>query len=178
MIPPAVARALVNPTLDASTFTATKWTSADDKAKFGSTLLKFIAADFPKTGFKKPFYSRLSNTFGHIAHYDLNGFYAEFFENAGGKIEFLQQTLQWPCWGDPAYTYCDVERVIQARRRKSGILAIKQAELAPETRRRQLAALERLTAKYGSSSAPTTATRAAPPMLPLRQADLFDLSAR
>ena len=177
MIPPAVVRALTNPALAADTLTPTKWCSAEDKAKFGSALLKFIAADFPKTGFKKPLYSRLANTFGHIAHNDIYGFYAEFFENAAGKIEFLQQTLQWPCWGDPAYTYCDVERLIQARLRKAGILAIKQAELAAESRRRELATLERLTAKYGSPSSPTTTPQAALVKPALKQADLFELCA-
>jgi hypothetical protein len=180
MIPPAVVRALTNPALIADTLTPTKWSSAEDKAKFGSALLKFIAADFPKTAFKKPLYNRLSNTFGHIAHYDLNGFYTEFFEDTAGKIEFLQQTLQWPCWGDPAYTYCDVERLIQARLRKSGILAIKQAELAAESRRHELTALERLKDKYEPTPALSLAPPA-PPMPPaqlLRQTDLFDVCTR
>jgi hypothetical protein len=39
------------------------------KAEFANKLCKFIAADFKETLFTKTLYSRLSNTFGHIAHY-------------------------------------------------------------------------------------------------------------
>ncbi|VTZ23148.1 conserved hypothetical protein [Methylocella tundrae] len=120
MIPAAIVRSLTSPRLEAGAFTPTKWNSAEDKAMFGNSLLKFLANDFPRNAFTKRLYQRLSNTFGHIANYDLTGFFSTFFEDTAGKIDFLQQTLQWPCWGDPEYTYCDVERVVQTRLRRSG----------------------------------------------------------
>lgn len=52
-----------------SEFTPTEWSTAADKAEFGNTLLHFIESEWKKTLFSKKFYNRLSNTFGHIAHY-------------------------------------------------------------------------------------------------------------
>ncbi len=137
-----------------------------------------MAADFPRTALSKRLYHRLSMTFGHCAYYDLTGFFSTFFEDTAGKIDFLQQTLQWPCWGDPEYTYSDVERVIQTRLRRSGLLEVKQGELAGETRRAERATLDRLKAKYEPSPASTEDSPPAPPAPLLRQADLFDPCAR
>jgi hypothetical protein len=148
MIPAAIMRALTAPALDPNAFTATKWSTSQDKAAFGGALLKFMANDFPRNGFKKALYTRLSMTFGHIAHNDVFGFFSTFFEDETGKIDFLEQTLQWPCWGDPAFTFCDVERVIQTRLRSSGLLDLKRAQLAAQARQRERAQFERLKAKY------------------------------
>jgi len=69
MIPAAIVRSLTSPRLEAGAFTPTKWNSAEDKAMFGNSLLKFLANDFPRNAFTKRLYQRLSNTFGHIANY-------------------------------------------------------------------------------------------------------------
>ena len=42
----------------------------------------------------------------------MHGFWGVFFEKLPGKIRFLERTVRWPCHGDPAFTYCDVERAI------------------------------------------------------------------
>ena len=52
-----------------SQFVPTEWSTAADKAKFGNTLLRFLDADCPRELFTKKFYTRLSMTFGNIAHY-------------------------------------------------------------------------------------------------------------
>jgi hypothetical protein len=54
---------------DSSQFDPTEWNSASDKAAFGNTLLHFIESDWKRSLFTKSFYQRLSNCFGHIAHY-------------------------------------------------------------------------------------------------------------
>jgi hypothetical protein len=59
MIPPAIARSLTLPRLEAGAFAATMWHSAEDKAKFGSHLLRFIADGFPKANFTKNLYRML-----------------------------------------------------------------------------------------------------------------------
>jgi hypothetical protein len=69
MIPQALSRALRTPPLVPEQFVPTKWNSAEDKAAFGNRLLTLIAKDFQRTTFSRSFYERLSNTFGHIAHY-------------------------------------------------------------------------------------------------------------
>src|SRR5208337_1909832 len=57
--------------------------------------------------------------YGHIAHYSRDGFYGTFFEREADKLAFLDQTLSWPCYGDPTWTWSDVERAIQTRLRAS-----------------------------------------------------------
>lgn len=53
----------------ASEFTPTQWSTTEDKAQFGNTLLHFIESGWKETLFTKKLYNRLMNTFGHIAHY-------------------------------------------------------------------------------------------------------------
>ena len=69
MLPSTIVRALTTPAFEPDHFTATQWSTAEDKAKFANALMKFIAGDFPRQSFTKSLYRRLSNTFGHIAHY-------------------------------------------------------------------------------------------------------------
>jgi hypothetical protein len=95
------------------TYTPTQWSSAEDKEKFAAQFRKFVAGDFNRKDFPKWFYNRLNQTFGHIAHYNLDGFYDTFFTCARDKLQFIEQTLDWSCVGDPAFTFSDVERDLQ-----------------------------------------------------------------
>jgi hypothetical protein len=52
-----------------SDFTATKFSTAADKAEFGNTLLRFIESEWAPALFTKGFYNRLSMCFSHIANY-------------------------------------------------------------------------------------------------------------
>jgi hypothetical protein len=114
-MPSTIVRALTTPAFEAYHFTATQWSTAEDKAKFANALMKFIAHEFPRQSFSKTLYQRLSNTFAHIAHTNQDGYYSVFFERDADKVVFLDQTLRWPCFGDPTYTFCDVERAVQQR---------------------------------------------------------------
>ena len=67
MLPSTIVRALTTPAFEPDHFTATQWSTAEDKAKFANALMKFIAQEFPRPAFSKALYQRLSNTFGHIA---------------------------------------------------------------------------------------------------------------
>ena len=51
--------------------------------------------------------------FGMIAHYDINGFYETFFTSDKDRVEFVEMVLNYPCYGSPAFTYCDIEKQIQ-----------------------------------------------------------------
>lgn len=93
-------------------FVPTKWATAEEKADFADALVDFIVMGFPKPKFTQKFYARLSNTFGHIAHYDREGFWVEFFTSSGDKLRFLMHTLNWTPVGDPTFVWSDVERVI------------------------------------------------------------------
>jgi hypothetical protein len=94
-------------------FTATRFSTAADKAEFGNHFLRFIESEWAQAHFTKDFYHRLSMCFGHIAHVDRPTFYETWFTSDQDRLRFLEKTLKWPCWGDPEYTFSDVERAIQ-----------------------------------------------------------------
>jgi hypothetical protein len=154
MLPAATVRALTIPNFTAAQFVPTQWASADNKAKFANALMKFIAAEFPRQSFTQPFYRRLSNTFGHIAHTNLAGFYGAFFERDFDKVVFLEQTLSWPHFGDPTFTFSDVEHEVKRRLRASKVIEIFRMLEADTTRKRELATLARLQEKYGARTPP------------------------
>ena len=60
-------------------FTATKFSTAADKAEFGNHFLRFIESEWAQALFTKDFYHRLSMCFGHIAHVDRPTFYETWF---------------------------------------------------------------------------------------------------
>jgi hypothetical protein len=98
---------------DFPAFTPTEFSTVADKEKFAAHFQRFVSGGFKRTVFPKWFYNRLSMTFAMIAHYDRNGFYAEYFEDPYETSRFLEECLAYPCYGDPAYTYSDVERYLQ-----------------------------------------------------------------
>jgi hypothetical protein len=146
--------ALLRPLFTESEFTPTEWETAQGKADFGNKLCKFIAADFKQSLFTKQLYGRLHNCFGHIAHYNIHGFFGTFFSDLTGKIEFLELSLQWPCYGDPTFTFCDVERAVIARLRKSGLLESYRALRVAEIEKAERMTLARLKAQYEGVGAP------------------------
>jgi hypothetical protein len=89
-------------------FTATKWSTAENKAKFANQLMAFIAADFPENKFTNAFYDRLHNCFMFIAHTDKQGFIATFFTCTEDKLDFLKLIARSPCYGSPEFTFSDV----------------------------------------------------------------------
>jgi len=133
---------------NANQFTPTKWDTADDKAWFANNFVKFVESDFDQQHFTDRFYRRLSNTFGHISHYNRLGFWETFFTTASDKLRFLEITLQHTCYGDPTWTYSDVERLLQGWLRGQQTLETfrERVEVAEETAER--AEFERLKAKF------------------------------
>jgi hypothetical protein len=152
---------LTRPHFTEDAFRATKFDTAADKAWFANALCRFIETDFKPTLFTRKLHTRLSMCFGHIAHHSLDGFSAEFFERLRGKVAFLEQTLGYPCRGDPEWTYCDVERAIQARLRACNLLPLYRARLASEVDSAERALLARLREKYDGVPVPP------PPALPI-----------
>jgi hypothetical protein len=65
--------------------------------------------------------------------------------------------LQWPCFADPTYTFCDVERAIQGRIRKSNLLDAYQSLRAAESEKTERATLRRLKEKFESGDGPARA---------------------
>lgn len=98
----------------AAQFVPTEWDSAAEKAAFANWFVRFVEGGFKETVFYKKRYTRLSMMFGHIAHYNRAGFYSVWFETPDAQHLFLARVVGRTIYGDPAYTYSDVERVLQA----------------------------------------------------------------
>ncbi len=137
----------------AEEFTPTEFSTAQDKAAFGNHFFRFIESDWKQTIFTKTFYYRLSNCFGHIAHYDLHGFYGTWFADDALRLSFLRHTLRFGCYGDPTYTFSDVERAIKAELGRRPLVAQYETRVTAAIRAGELAQLERLQAKYGTTGA-------------------------
>jgi hypothetical protein len=131
-------------------FVATEWSTAEEKSKFGNTFLHFVQSEWKPALFTKKFYQRLSITFGHIAHTNIHGFYNTWFERDVDRLAFLRNAVRYPCYGDPAFTFCDVERAIQSELRKLDLIVVYEKRVALATRKRELDELARLQKKYGT----------------------------
>jgi hypothetical protein len=129
-------------------FIATQWSSQDDKAEFGNALLHFIDSGFKQTLFTKKLYQRLSNTYGHIAHYNQGGFWEEWFSTDADQVRFIEHLLRWRCFGDPEFTFSDVERALQAEVRSRNYHSRFEAIAGASLRAKEVALLEALEAKY------------------------------
>jgi hypothetical protein len=84
----------------------------------------------------------------HNAHYNRAQFYDEWFSSLTDQVRFLKHTLQFPCYGDPEYTFSDVERAIQREIVNRNYLAQYELRLAEEQRATDLALLTQLESKY------------------------------
>lgn len=131
-----------------SEFVPTEWSTATDKANFGNILLRFLDADCPRELFTKKFYTRLSMTFGNIAHYNLEGFYDTWFTRERHRLAFVQKILRWPCHGDPTFTFSDVERAVQRVVAERNYLAALDLRVSEQLRAAEMRDLQRLQAKY------------------------------
>lgn len=142
------------PLLQAVAFTPTKWHSADDKARFGNQVLAFIAADFFKAKWTNTFYGELCQHFGFIAHYDQHGFWEEYFADLPGKLRFLRDLTQHHCYGDPAYTFSDLERAVIQRLRAAKLVERLSEAVARDTEAIERALLRKLLTKYEADAPP------------------------
>jgi hypothetical protein len=129
-------------------FVPTEFSTAGDKAHFGNTFLHFIESDWKQSLFTKSFYNRLSMCFFHIAHYNQSGFYETWLTSEADRLRFLRHTLEFPCYGDPAFTFCDVERAIQREVRRRNYLALYELKVAEAVRSAEMEMLTRLESKY------------------------------
>lgn len=152
-LPPATVRMLRLPEPQEADFTPTRFQPASSKVWFTQYYLRFVSSGFPRHGFTQRFYGQLMHTFGMIAHYDLAGFWAEYFTSTRNTVEFLAETVSHPCHGQPDHTWCDVERFIIRRLRDADLLGTYRARLRGEDEARDRAELARLLAKYPAGAA-------------------------
>jgi hypothetical protein len=99
-------------TFTADQFMPTEYQTAKQKAKFANHFVRFVQSDFNHNLFYKWFYVQLSMCFAHIAHYNKSGCYSEWFSTKERRERFLNRCLVFPCYGQPEFTYCDVEKAL------------------------------------------------------------------
>lgn len=133
----------------ASQFVPTEWDTAEQKAKFANQFVRFVNSDFKATLFPHWFYNRLSMTFGHIAHYNQGGFYQTWFADTQSKLDFLRRTTEHPHYGDPKFTYSDVEKILGAWVEEQRLCEKYVRQVNAETEYSERATLAHLKAKYG-----------------------------
>jgi len=63
-------------------------------------------------------------------------------------VRFLEHLLSWPCYGDPTFTFSDVERTLQREVRRRDYLLRYRAIADATLRAKEVAMLEKLEAKY------------------------------
>jgi len=144
-------------------FLPTKFSTTADKTDFGNTLLHFLDADCARGLFTKKFYNRLSMTFGNIAHYDICGFFSKWFDRDRHRLAFIESVLRWPCYGDPEFTFSDLERAVQRVVYERNYVARYRLLAAEALRAAEISELERLEAKYRLPQANEDAVRATEP---------------
>lgn len=164
MLPNAIIRVLRDPAPVARDFTPTRFTPAETKAWFATHFLRFVSSDFPKHQFTKRFYGQVMHTFGMIAHYDRAGFWTEYFTGTAGKVEFLEQVVAWPCYGDATHTFSDAEREIARRIRHADLLTIYRRKQGGERDAADRADYARLKARFEPGPMPVMMTPAMPIM--------------
>lgn len=166
-LPPATVRALRLPEPTETDFTPTRFQPVSSKVWFTRHYLRFVSSSFPRHGFTGRFYGQLMHTFGMVAHFDLAGFWAEYFTSTRNTVEFLEETVSYPCYGQPGHTWCDVERFIIRRLRDVDLLGIYRTRLRGDDEARDRAELARLLARYPTSAAGATAAAPALRAIPV-----------
>jgi len=71
-------------------FIDTEHDPASEKAAFINALCWFLIRGCQRNCFTKRMYHHLSLYMGHIAHYNIDGFYAEWFSTISRQIEFIR----------------------------------------------------------------------------------------
>jgi len=100
--------------LAADRFTATPHSTADEKARFCADFIRFVLSGFDRKRFTQKFYERLSNIFGHIAHFNADGFWEVWFADPAKQREFVQHIHEYVALGDPRHCWVDVERELKS----------------------------------------------------------------
>ena len=141
-------------------FTPTKWATADEKAKIANKMTKFVLGGFQQSSFNKKMYQHLSNMFGHIAHYDINGFYQTWFSDTEACLRWVENmTNNWLVGiGDPKYTWSDVEKVLVRWVQDNQVATQLETLNKTEAKAGDLALLQYLQEKYAREEVPAMDT--------------------
>jgi len=100
--------------VEAGRFVATEWDSVYEKRTFFSWLKRFMLNGCPKKMWSKKAYRHLNlHLFGHIAHYNQEGFWQTWFEKERSCHKWVDNIAERACYGSPTCTWSDVEVAIK-----------------------------------------------------------------
>lgn len=116
----------------AKMFTPTEHTTAQEKAEWANRLGTFILGGFQAGNFTNLIYTRLSQCFGHIAHFNREGFYGVWFASPAKQAEFIKYTLDYKVVGQAKYTFSDVCIAFQEWLREQNVQVKVEAKAANE----------------------------------------------
>ena len=142
------ARTVDVPEFDPGQFTATEYATVAEKAAFATQLARFIAGGFLQAAFTQPLYRRLCTMFGHIAHYDRDGFYATWFSTEDARLRFVENMLAWRPCGSPRFTFCDVEGAVAVWAADAGLVERYRDRVTQAREAADLATLAALVERY------------------------------
>lgn len=95
-------------------FIATEWATPLVKADCLLWLQAFMGNGCGKSMWHKKAYRNLSqHLFGHIAHYNMDGFWHTWFEKETQCHIWVDNIAERTVYGDPAWTWSDVEAAIK-----------------------------------------------------------------
>lgn len=119
-------------------------TAADTKVV--RTFARFAKSGYKPSLFTRDLYLALSRSFGFIAHYDRDGFYAARFGDSAARLDTLTimgyETFQW--------ALSALEQQFRKLVLDEGMDVAAAEQLAAETEKQERAELARLKAKYES----------------------------
>jgi hypothetical protein len=130
-------------------FTGDKWTSAEDKLKFLVALVNFLCHHCDRDRFTRRIYDGLHQYLSHIAHYNMAGFYDEWFADLPNRIRFLIHRSAGTT--GPVCSWHDVDMALRDWIRGpegQTVLKYYQEQLRAETEAAERAELARLQKKY------------------------------
>ncbi len=98
----------------ADLFVPTPHSTTEEKSRFCAAFVRFVLRGFDRKLFKPDFYRRLSNIFGHIANYDVDGFWEVWFATPEQQRQFVRRIHEHVPVGDPHFCWSDVERELKS----------------------------------------------------------------
>lgn len=75
-------------------FTDAQFMTAKEKEMVAKAFDRFLKSNFDNRNFTKRLYDHLHLHCGFIAHYDINGFYATYFEDHADTVSFLDRLFK------------------------------------------------------------------------------------
>lgn len=94
-------------------FQPTEWDSAEEKAEFANTFVRFVESNFNRQFFTGKFYQRIVCMFGFHAFPDSQNFWKHYFDSEDGRRRFILSCVEHQHAGGAATTYADVHARLQ-----------------------------------------------------------------